>query len=472
MKNWTKKLLCIVLSTVLLAAPVSAIELTGELEYIYIHDLVDYIEDFAKFPKDSNALLDIAFRERLVNPASGFNGMVEAVMNSLDEHSGYMDENTYNAFVKESVEGEFTGIGVTISMTVNGYVIMSAIPGSPAEKAGIMAGDVLVAVDDVNIEQNDFADVKNRITGKEGTSVKITVKRGAGFETFTVLRAALEAETVTYEIMDGVGYISLTGFNANSEKDVKEALDFFTENGVENVIMDLRNNPGGELNAALGVCRLFTPKGVIMRVEYANSKQNQLYYNEEDHAGKFGLVVLINGGSASASELFAGAIQDTSSGTIIGMPSFGKGTVQTLLPLITGGGIRLTIAEYKTAGGRSIHHKGIMPDIAVRNTKKVIDTSYMVPLAMQTEWREGDTGAGVLAVEQRLAFWGYLEEADDVADRVTTEALRLFQAQNGLTTTGTADIYTQIRLNDAEYDVPIEQDDQLARALEYFNNEA
>ncbi len=471
MKNWILKLVCTVLCLVLCVAPVSATEMPGELQYIYIHDLVDYIQEYAKFPEEKDVLLDIAFRERLVNPDSGFNGMVKAVMSSLDEHSGYMDENTYNAFMQESVEGEFTGIGVTISITANAYVVISAIPGSPAEKAGLMAGDILVAVDDVNIEQNDFEDVKSRITGKEGTTVKITVKRENRLESFTVMRAVLEAETVEYEVLDGVGYIRLTGFNANSEKGVKEATDFFTERGIENVIIDLRNNPGGELNAALSVCRLFSPKGVIMRVEYADSRQNKLYYNEENNAGKFNLAVLVNAGSASASELFAGAIKDTASGVIIGTKTFGKGTVQTLLPIISGGGIRLTIAEYKTAGGRSIHHKGIEPDIYVKNTKKVIDTSYMVPLQLQNEWHEGDTGEGVLAVEQRLEFWGYLEEADDTADGKTTEALRLFQAQNGLTASGTADFYTQLRLNDAEYDQPMEQDDQLARALEYFKNE-
>ena len=472
MKKRIKALLCALLSCILLVTSVSAVELPGNMQYIYIHDLVDYIAEYAKFPEDPEVLLDIAFRERLVNPESGFNGMISAIMNSLDEHSGYMDENTYNTFISESVEGEITGIGVMISVTNNGLVIVSAISGSPAEAVGLRAGDVIVAVDDEPVEGLDFQEVKNRITGKEGTNVRITVRRENVNVSFSVLRAKIDSESVTYEIMDGVGYISMSGFNGTTEKHVLEALAHFTANGIDDVIIDLRNNPGGELGAALSMCRLFTPKGVIMRVEYADARFNELYFNEEDNSGKFNLAVLVNGGSASASELFAGAIQDTASGVIIGTKSFGKGTVQTLLPIITGGGIRLTIAEYKTAGGRSIHHKGITPDIYVKNTEKVLDTSYMLPMDMATEWKEGDRSEGVLALEQRLAFWGYLEEADEVADEKTTEALRLFQARMGLTASGIADIYTQIRLNDAEYDVPIEQDDQLAKALEYLKNES
>ncbi|MBQ7036144.1 MAG: PDZ domain-containing protein [Clostridia bacterium] len=471
MKKRFKALLCALLSGILLTLSVSAVELPGNIQYAYIHDLIEYIQDYAKFPEPPEKLLDIAFRERLENPESGFNGMVEAIMTSLDEHSGYMDENTYNAFMAENVAGEFTGIGVVISVTNNGIVVMSAIEGSPAEAAGLRTGDVLVAVDDENVENMDMEAVKSRITGKEGTSVKITVRREGTLVSFSIVRAKIDNTSVSYEMMDGAGYIAISGFNGTTEKQVRTALDVFTENGIKDVIIDLRNNPGGELTAALNLCRLFTPKGVIMRVEYANPEDNELYYNEENNAGKFDLAVLINEGSASASELFAGAIKDTSSGVLIGTPSFGKGTVQTLMPIISGGGIRLTVAEYKTAGGRSIHHKGIFPDIYVKNTEKVMDTSYMVPMEMDTEWKAGDTGSGVLAVEQRLAFWGYMEEADEVADETTTEALRLFQARCGLTSTGTADIYTQIRLNDAEYDIPIEQDDQLAAALEYFKNE-
>ena len=448
-------------------------ELPGSIQYAYIHDLISYIDDYAKFPEPPEKLLDIAFREMLVNPDAGFNGMVKAVMSSLDEHSAYMDEDAYNAFFADTVEGEFTGIGVVISITQGGgAVIMSVIDGTPAEAAGLRTGDVFVEIDGVNVEKMNMEEVKSHIAGKEGTSVKVTVRRGETLVSYTLTRAKIDNTSVSYEIMDGVGYLSLTGFDGTTEKHVLEALEYFTKNGIDDLVIDLRNNPGGELQAALSMCRLFTPKGVIMRVEYANPEDNQLYYNETDNSGKFNLAVLVNGGSASASELFAGTIQDTSQGIIIGTPTFGKGTVQTLLPIISGGGIRLTIAEYKTAGGRSIHHKGVIPDLYIKNTEKVPDTSYMIPLEMETEWKAGDRGTGVLALEQRLAFWGYMDEADDIWDEGTTEALRLFQARLGLTTTGTADIYTQIRLNDAEYDIPMEQDDQLAKALEYLKNES
>ncbi len=472
MKKILKRILAAALGAVLLSTNALAIELSGEQEYTFIHDLVDFISENAKFPEAEERLLDEALRARLTNPEAGFNGMVKAVMDCLDEHSSYMTEETYNSFMQESVAGEFTGIGVTISIAEDAFVILSTFPDSPAEKAGIIPGDVLVAVDGVNIENEEFEAVRRKITGKPDTTVNITVRRGKSLMDFTVLRAVLETETISYEIMEDVGYLYLTNFTAKSVEGIEEALTFFEAEGIEDVILDLRNNPGGELNAALDICRLFTPKGVIMRVEYADSKNNELYYNEQDNAGKFNLVVLVNGMSASAAELLAGSIKDTSSGTLIGTNTFGKGTVQTILPIISGGGIRLTVAEYKTAGGSAIHHVGIQPDIIVENTSAPADTSYMVPLVFEKEWKAGDTGEGVLAVEQRLAFWGYMEEADETADEETAAALRLFQAQNGLEMTGVADIYTQIHLQNANYDVPVENDDQLAAALEYFNEEA
>ncbi|MBE7063121.1 MAG: PDZ domain-containing protein [Ruminococcaceae bacterium] len=471
MKKSLKRILALVCGVLLLASPAAALELSGAQEYLFIHDLVDFVYENAKFPEEKEKLLDVAFHERLVNPESGFNGMVEAVMDCLDEHSGYMDETTYRSYMQESVSGEFAGIGVNISIQDDAFVVISAIAGSPAEKAGIISGDILVAVDDENIEEEEFEAVRARITGQVGTTVKITVRRGSELLSFTVMRDMIASETVYYEIMDGIGYLQLTGFTQTSVEGVKEAINYFETNGVKDLIMDLRNNPGGEMNAALDICRLFTPSGVIMRVEYANSKNNVLFYNEEDSNGKFNLAVLVNGGSASASELFTGAIQDTSSGTIIGNRTFGKGTVQTIMPIVSGGGIRLTVAEYKTAGGRAVHHKGITPDIVVENTTKIADTSYMVPMVLGTEWKAGDTGEGVLALEQRLAFWGYMEEADEVADEETATALRLFQVQNGLTVTGTADVYTQIRLNDVNYAIEIESDDQLAAAMEFLKNE-
>ena len=457
---------------ILLTGNAAAMELSGAQEYRLIHELVDFITENAKFPKPEDVLLDEAFKARLIEPEKGFNGMVEAVMDSLDEHSSYMTETTYNSFMEETVDGAFCGVGVTISITENAFVVVSTLPGSPAEKAGILSGDVLTHVDGVNIEEEEFEAVRAKIRGPEGTTVQITVKRGREEKNFTVLRAMVQTETTEYEVMDKIGYLRLFSFSAKSGEEVETALTHFEKEGVKNVILDLRNNPGGELGAALDICRQFVPKGVIMRVEFADASQNTLYYNETDNKGRFNLAVLVNGGSASASELLAGAIQDTASGYIIGTETFGKGTVQTLLPIISGGAVRLTVAEYKTAGGRAIHHKGITPDLVLENRKEPQDVSYMVPLVFETEWKEGDVSEGVLAVEQRLAFWGYLAQADETLDGESAAALRLFQAQNGLSVTGTADVYTQIRLDDADYSLPVEKDDQLEAALEYFYEEA
>ncbi len=467
MKKIFRGILAVSLSLILLSANGLAMELNGFQEYRFLHDLVDFIDANAKFPLEKTELLDIALFSRLTNPEAGFNGMVEAIMDSLDEHSGYMDEDTYNSFMEQTVEGAFSGVGISISQSKEALVVISPLPGSPAEIAGVYPGDVLVAVDGVNIEGKAFESVREKIVGPEGTTVQITMRRGKELIDFTLCRTKLSVETVEYSTLEGIGYLRIISFNETTANDVEEALQSFEKDGIEEVIIDLRNNPGGELNAVLDVCRMILPKGVIMRVEYA--KQNQLYYNETDNKGRFSLAVLVNEGSASASELLAGAIGDTGSGVLIGTNTFGKGTVQTVLPILSGGGIRLTIAEYKTAGGRVVHHQGLAPDIYVKNKKQVPDTSYMVPLLLEQTFREGDTGEGVLAVEQRLAFWNYLDTADEGFTEETAAALRLFQTQNGLEVTGVADLYTQMRLNDADYTAPIEQDDQLRAAVEYFN---
>ncbi len=448
---------------------VMAQELTGVQEYRYIHELAEYIEKNAKFPEHKSTLLDAALLARLTKPEGGFNAMVDGMMECLDEHSSYITAEELQPFIEHVVTGEFTGIGVNISLQSEAYVVITAIPGSPAEAAGIVPGDILTAVDGVDITGMTFDVVRAKITGQEGTTVKITVKRGEESLTFSVVRKRLEEKSVQSQIKDGIGFITMTRFTTTSSREIREALNSFSEAGVENVVFDLRDNPGGELEAALDVCRMFTPKGVIMRIEYADSAKNELYYNENDAKEKFNLVVLVNEGSASASELVAGAILDTESGYLIGEKTFGKGTMQIVRNIRTGGAIRLTVAEYKTAGGRSVHHKGITPHMIVKNRMIVPDISYMHEMQFATEWKEGDVGQAVLAIEERLAFLGYIENADETFGADTAAAIRIFQAQCKLPVTGNADIYTQVRLDNVEYDTPVEQDDQMAAAMEYFN---
>ncbi len=470
MKRNIRRAIAAFLGALFLTMHAGAVELSGEQEYIFIHDLVNFIETNAKFPRDKEELLDLALYTKMTNPNAGFNDIAAVILDALDEHSGYMTAEEYKSFYENSVEGAFSGVGITFSQTEGALVVISALPGSPADKAGICTGDVLLAVDDVNLEGADFETVREKITGPEGTMVKISVRRGQKTLDFIVCRAVLELSTVEHEILDDIGYIVITSFNETTAEDVAEALASFEQAGIRKVLLDLRDNPGGEMHAALDVCRMFTPKGVIMRMEYAD--RNELYYNEADHSGRFKLAVLVNQGSASAAELLAGGIQDTGAGVLIGTRTFGKGTVQTLLPIATGGGIRLTIAEYKTAGGSQVHHVGINPDRYVINIRKPKDTSYMLPLELEKPFGEGDNEVGVLAVEQRLVFWNYMAEADTVLGKETVEALRLFQAQNGLAVTGVADLYTQMRLNDADYTKPLEEDTQFARAMEYLHEEA
>lgn len=469
MKRGIKRILILLCILLPFCMAVCAESMPGAFEYRVIHEMAKYIADNYKFGIDENTLIDAALYTKLTNPEGGFEAVAADMMNRLDEHSSYMTAETWKTFMEHSIAGSFAGIGVNISITTKEYVIVSTIPGSPAEAAGIMPGDILVSVDDVNVEGMEFTALRNKISGTIGTMVTVGVKRGASVLHFTVQRQQIEENIVRHEVRDNVGYIKMTNFALTAVPEVEKALEEFSALGIKDIIIDLRDNPGGDLNVALAMCRFFTPKGVIMRIEYAQNKNHELMYNEKDASGKYNLAVLVNEGSASASELFAGTIQDTNSGEIIGTKTFGKGTMQEIRKILTGGAMRLTIAEYKTASGRGVHHVGITPDRVVENTWSVRDTSYMKNMELTKTIKEGDSGEGVLALEQRLAFWGYMENADETADAETTKALRVFQARSSLPVTGEADIYTQMRLNDADYEVRFENDDQLAAAMEYFH---
>lgn len=285
-----------------------------------------------------------------------------------DPYSVYYDEEETKQ-MGESLSGEFGGVGALMSQDRETGVItvLQVYDGSPAQEAGMRDGDTLYKVEGEEVTGEDLSDVVSKVKGEKGTQVTLTVLRAdtGDEEELTITRDTIEAQTVSCEMKEeNVGYIRITEFDTVTYEQYKEALEDLEDQGMERLIVDLRSNPGGNLDTVCDILDLMLPEGLIVYTEDKNGEREEYTSDEENQFDK-PLVVMMNGYSASASEIFAGAIQDYGLGQIVGTQSYGKGVVQSVFDLQDGTSVKLTIAEYFTPNGRSIDGEGITPDVEV-----------------------------------------------------------------------------------------------------------
>jgi carboxyl-terminal processing protease len=306
-------------------------------------------------------------------------GMVEALG---DEFSGYMDPETY-ALLNDDLEGEIEGIGVVIrTVEETGAIeVVGVLEGAPAQQAGILPGDIFAEVNGQSVAGMTQLELATEVRGPEGTDVVITMERGDELIDFTITRARIVIPNVESEILEGeIGYLKLNQFSASARQDIDTALGEMDVNSLNGLVVDFRDNPGGLLNSAIDVASAFIEEGTIVTEAFGDD--DEIVF---DATGNYAdvnvpIVVLVNEGSASASELVAGAMQDAGVATIIGETTFGKGTVQTWHELINGGGVRLTIARWLTPSGRWIHENGVVPDIEVEWTPESYEDEHDLQL--------------------------------------------------------------------------------------------
>ncbi len=307
------------------------------------------------------------------NNKNVFYGAIRGMISSLnDPYSRFLDEDAFSA-LKEDTTGEFVGIGVEVTVKDGEIVVISPIEDTPAMKAGIRSEDLIIKIDDVPTKDKELSDIIKMIKGFPHTKVKLAVKR-AGFAEpieFVIERAPIKVETVAYGVFkenEKAGYLKIKVFSADTPKDVEEALKSFNKKGVEKLIIDLRYNPGGLLDKAIKISDYFLEKDqLIVSTKGREGTSNVSEFRSEMgslYKGK--LIVLVNNGSASASEIFSGAIRDNKRGKLVGTKTFGKGSVQKFFNLNENIGVTLTIAKYYTPSGVSIHGKGIVPDYVVK----------------------------------------------------------------------------------------------------------
>ena len=309
-----------------------------------------------------------------IDHSEAMDAAINGVLQSLDPYSAYMSPEIFKEMLTET-SGEFGGLGIEVGMEFGVVKIISPIDNTPAEEAGVKAGDYIVKINDIQVQGKTLTEAVELMRGPVGSTIKITVRRRGVKKAiiFNITREIIKIESVKSKIIeDTVGYIRLTSFNENSADQIKEKIKKLRQNKkIEKYILDLRNNPGGLLSQAIKISDFFLNNGEIVSTKSRKKKENRKWFARKgDIIDGETLIVLINYGSASAAEIVAGALKDHKRAILIGENSFGKGSVQSVIPLNNKGAIRLTISKYYLPSGKSISEVGITPDIEIAESSE------------------------------------------------------------------------------------------------------
>ena len=295
-------------------------------------------------------------------------GMIKGMVESLgDEHSIYLDKKMYQEMLMKT-EGYFGGVGIVLGVKDKDLTVVAPIEDTPGFLAGIKPGDIIVAIDQINVKELSLEEAVNKIRGEQGSTVVLSIKRSAEIKDYILNRSNIEIKTVKGEILDNnVGYIRIAMFSEKTATELNKVYQELINKGATAFVLDLRSNPGGLLQASVAAANLFVPQGPVVSVVHKDGSKE--VYSSNLASINYPLAVLINGGSASAAEILAGAIKDTNAGTLIGTKSYGKGSVQGVIPIGNAEAIKLTIAKYYTPSNVSIDGVGIEPNIIVELPK-------------------------------------------------------------------------------------------------------
>jgi carboxyl-terminal processing protease len=304
-----------------------------------------------------------------INQSESMDSAINGLLQSLDPYSAYMSPEIFQEMQTET-SGEFGGLGIEVSMEAGVVKVISPIDDTPASKAGIKAGDYIVKINNVQVQGKSLSEAVDLMRGPVGSGIELTVRRRGVKKalTFNIIREIIEVQSVKSDLLDNnIGYIRLTSFNDNSSQQIKKQIKKLKKNeNLKAFILDLRNNPGGLLSQAIKISDFFLENGEIVSTKSRKKSENKRWFAKKgDLTNGKTLLVLINYGSASASEIVAGALKDHKRAIILGESSFGKGSVQSIIPLKNKGAIRLTVAKYYLPSGDSISEVGVRPDIEV-----------------------------------------------------------------------------------------------------------
>lgn len=423
--------------------------------------------EFNKLYKAYDELEKKYFKE--VDTEKLIDGAIDGMVKALDDpYSDYMTKEENEQF-QESIGASFQGIGAEIQEQNGNIIVVSPIKGSPAEKAGIKPNDKIIAVDDKNIQGMSANEAVLLIRGEKGTKVTLSIQRGDSSEPLelTITRDEIPINTVYSEMLeDGVAKIQITSFSRHTDKDLTVALKEMESKGMKSLIIDLRHNPGGLLDQAVTISNLFVPKGkLLFQVEYRDGSVEK-FIAKEGKKIDIPTVVLIDEGSASASEILAAAVRESSNIPLIGETSFGKGTVQTAEEFKDKSNIKYTMAKWLTPNGNWIHEKGIEPDYK----ESLPDYATLPFIDPEVELKESSMSEEVKAAEEMLKVIGYNPgKVDALFDEDTKTAVKEFQQDVEIEATGILSGETTRALMNKLRDHMLENDPQVKKAIEVLS---
>ena len=418
-------------------------------EQRYLSEQLRELERYLKYIQE-NFKDDVDFKTLL-------DGAFEGAMNSLDDpYSVFFTDAGEGQSFLDNVMGEYGGIGVTMTMNMDNLCeITEVAAGGPASRAGVMPGDIVFKIDGQDVTEKSLYEISSMLRGEEGANVALTVKRGGSEFTFALTREIIATTSVEYEMLENnIGYILLKSFDANGAKDFRDAKASLIKSGAESLILDIRDNAGGLINTALDIVDEFITSGDILhlkqKVEIIETISAMGLTNQQIRT-----VLLVNGGSASAAEILAGALQDHKAATLVGTPTYGKGAAQIMAYTNERQPYKLSVYYFLTPNKNDIHDVGIMPDYIVRNSLGGYRQEAMelyetfAPFVENTKPKAGDIGLNVFAAQQRLSLLGYSPGMTAVMDSPTVEAIKLFQQEQGLYAYGELDFTTMRKIQEA-----------------------
>lgn len=393
--------------------------------------------------------------------------LLKSTFDGLDEYSEFFTLEEFQSFI-DNVNNVSYGIGVVIQ-ELDGYVtVTSCLDGGGAAAAGMQSGDKIIRVDGKGVVGLSMDAVRSMVVGERYTDVCVAVLRDGKEYEYTITRDSVKNVTVSSAVLEGdIGYIAISTFADTTALEFATVLSSLEDEGVENIILDLRNNGGGVTDAAISIAKMIVPKGVIITLEHRQEEKSTVYMSElEEVNHKF--AVLVNENTASAAEILASAMQESGVGVLVGDGTYGKAVAQEAFVLADAyGGVKLTTARYLTRNGNEINKVGITPDVVVLNEKRPVDTSKYTAFEYSEKYKVGDSGQSVRAAEERLSKMGFnVGEVDDEFTAETENAVYRFQEENGLYPYGVLDISTQVKINNIFYNMTELVDKQLDKAYE------
>lgn len=396
--------------------------------------------------------------------------LLKSTFNSLDAYSDFYTAEEYQNYINQ-INRTFYGIGVELK-DINGYTEITGFveENGLAEKSGFRIGDKIVAVNGIDVTGKSSAYVRNLIVGDVNTSVSISVKRGEELIELIGTRKEVKQETVSGGILDGnIGYIKIISFGKDTANEFSDIVRNFEERNTRNVILDLRDNPGGILDAAVEIAKMIVPKGKIIDVKYRDNSKNETYVSELIKP-ELKFYVLVNENTASSAEILASAIQDSRVGELVGTNTFGKAVIQTATPLMNGSVYKMTTGQYITRNGREINGKGLTPDYKVQNQMEKIDKNQYSKPDFSNRYSLGNNAEAIKAAKERLYMLGVYSGSveNGFFDESLRSAVCTFQENNHLSPNGVLDVATQIMLDRKFEKLEKEVDIQLQTAYKMF----